>query len=296
MSRPVQTISPETAMADAASLCDQEAIGSVVVIEDTRPIGIVTSADFVKVLGNISNPGSHAVAEFMSSPVTTIQSEATLGEAVDTMYDNDISRLVVIEDESLVGLISTDDIAETVPQILHRSELTSTSGKHRYRVRPGTAYEHDEWTYESMASSDRNISVGDRVEFGKAITEQDVRSFAALSGDTNRLHLDEEYASGTRFGQRIVHGTLVSSLISAALARLPGVTIYVSQDLSFLAPVDIGESVTAVCEIVKEVGRNKYLVTTDVVDSSGTRVIEGQAVVLIDAPPEEASIEIEAIS
>lgn len=295
MSRPVRTVDPETSMADAASTCDREAIGSVVVVEDTRPVGIVTSADFVGVLGTVTEPGRHAVGEFMSAPVRTIGPEATLGDAVDTMREDDISRLVVVEDGTPVGLVSTDDIAATVPQILHRSELTVTPGEHQYRVRPETAYEHEEWTYESMAASDRHVSVGDRVEFRKAITEQDVRSFAALSGDTNRLHLDEEYASGTRFGRRIVHGTLVSSLISAALARLPGVTIYVSQDLSFLAPVDIGETVTAVCEIAEALGRNKYLVTTDVVDDSDTRVIEGQAVVLIDDLPETASIEIEAI-
>jgi acyl dehydratase len=213
----------------------------------------------------------------------------------DVDPDKTLAMSIVVDDGTLVGLITTDGIARVVPQLLHRSELSVRTAEHRYRVRPETAYELDDWKYESMAASDRHVSVGDRVEFSKTITEQDVRSFAAVSGDTNRLHLDDDYAGGTRFGRRIVHGTLVSNLISAALARLPGVTIYVSQDLSFLAPLDIGDTATAVCEIADDLGREKYLITTDVVDESGSVVIEGQGVVLIDDPPEEASIRMEVL-
>jgi acyl dehydratase len=140
------------------------------------------------------------------------------------------------------------------------------------------------------------VSVGDRVTFEKTLSEQDVRTFAAASGDTNRLHLDSEYAEGTRFGRRIVHGTLVSGLISAALARLPGVSIYVSQDLSFLAPVDIGDRVRAVCEIVDSLDSNKYTLTTDVFDEDDTQVVEGQAVVLVDELPETGRVEVETLA
>lgn len=153
-----------------------------------------------------------------------------------------------------------------------------------------------DWVVTSLGVSEKHVTVGDKVEFSKTLTEQDVRTFAGLSGDTNRLHLDEEYAAGTRFRRRIVHGTLVSGLISAALARLPGVSIYVSQDLSFLDPVGIGDRVTAVCEVVEGLGEQKYTLTTDVFDSDGTQVIGGQAVVLIDRPPETASIDVEPIS
>jgi acyl dehydratase len=125
------------------------------------------------------------------------------------------------------------------------------------------------------------------------VVEQDVRTFAAASGDTNRLHLDDEFAAGTRFGRRIVHGTLVSGLISAALARLPGLTIYLSQDLSFRAPVDIGERVTAVCEVVGSIDTNKYELTTDVLDSEGETVVEGQAAVLVDDLPDAGKIDVE---
>lgn len=132
--------------------------------------------------------------------------------------------------------------------------------------------------------------------FSKALAEADVESFADASGDTNRLHLDEEYAEDTRFGRRIAHGTLVSGLVSAALARIPGVTIYLSQDLSFLAPVDIGDRVTAVCMVVESLSPGKYGLTTDVLGPDGSRVIEGEATVLVDDAPAAGEIAFEAIA
>lgn len=296
MSCPVETVSPETTAAEAAKQCDKNRIGSVVVIEDDTPAGIVTSADFVRLLGDEAEPESRAVHEFMSSPVITIQFDAPLSEAVGTMQEHGISRLVAMDDDTITGIITTDDISHAVPQLLQRSELTSSERLHHYRIRQETSYEQPDWEFECKCASEDQVSVGDTVEFSKPITEEDVRTFAAVSGDTNRLHLDEEYALGTRFGRRIVHGTLVGSLISAALARLPGLTIYVSQDLSFLSPVDIGNRVTAVCEVVEALGRNKYTLTTDVLNEDHTRVIEGQAVVLIDSPAEMEKLEIEAIA
>lgn len=76
---------------------------------------------------------------------------------------------------------------------------------------------------------------------------------------------------------------------------VPGLTIYVSQDLSFLAPADIGKRVTAECEVVDDLGRDKYQLTTDVVNRNDERVIEGQAVVLIDDLPEPERVAIKAI-
>ena len=295
MSRPVATVTSETTAAQAARQCAESDIGSVVVVEDNRPTGTVTSADFVRLLGDEPDPELLAVREFMSAPVITIQFDAPLGAAVTTMREHGISRLVALEDETIRGIVTTDDIAHAVPQLLQRSELTPSEKSHKFRVRQEAAYEQPDWEFECRCASDQQVTVGDTVEFSKPLTEQDVRTFAAVSGDTNRLHLDEEYAGGTRFGRRIVHGTLVGSLISAALARLPGLTIYVSQTLSFLAPVGIGEQVTAVCEIVEDLGRNKYTLITDVVDQEGTRVIEGQAVVLIDPPTEMDEPEVEAI-
>ncbi len=143
-----------------------------------------------------------------------------------------------------------------------------------------------EWTVEISEDHPDRLGVGDRVEFSKRISDEDVKQFAAASGDTNPLHLDDEFAGKTRFRGRIAHGTLVGGLISAALARLPGLTIYLSQDLEFHNPVRIGDRVTAEVEIVEDLGDDQYRLTTRVVDEDDV-VIDGEAVVLIDDLPED---------
>jgi len=143
-----------------------------------------------------------------------------------------------------------------------------------------------EWHVELTESERGRLGVGDRVEFTKTIFEDDVQAFAAASGDTNPLHLDDEFASKTRFKGRIAHGTLVGGLISAGLARLPGLTIYLSQDLEFHNPVRVGDRLTAVCEIVEDLGDDQYRLTTRVRDGD-TVIIDGEAVVLVDELPDE---------
>lgn len=159
---------------------------------------------------------------------------------------------------------------------------------------PELTYSKSEWTFERSDEGDGVVSVGDRIRFSKRLTEEEIRVFADASGDTNRLHLDSDFAERTRFGRQIVHGTLVSGVISAALARLPGLTIYLSQDLQFLGPVDIGETVTAICEVVEDLGDGRYRLTTVVEDEDGETVIDGEAIVLIDEVPEDALDEADA--
>jgi len=142
------------------------------------------------------------------------------------------------------------------------------------------------WQAETTAETPEELSVGDRFEFTKTISEEEVTQFAAVSGDTNPLHLDDEFAEETRFDGRIVHGTLVGGLISAALARIPGLVVYLSQDLEFHNPVRIGETLTAECEIVEDLGNNQYRLTTQV-RNGDELAIDGEAVVLIDSAPEE---------
>ena len=143
-----------------------------------------------------------------------------------------------------------------------------------------------EWHAESTAESAGELSVGDRFEFTKTITENDVKWFAAASGDTNPLHLDDEFAEQTRFKGRIAHGTLVGGLISAALARVPGVVVYLSQDLEFHNPVRIDDRVTAKCEVIEDLGNNQYRLRTRVMKGEDA-AIDGEAVILIDELPED---------
>ena len=123
----------------------------------------------------------------------------------------------------------------------------------------------------------------------KTITETDIILFSAVSTDTNAIHLDEEYAKTTRFGTRIVQGFLTASLISSALAnRLPGPgTIFLAQNMKFLAPVHPGDTVTATLTVL-EVDYVKNKVRIETVCTVGEkRVVEGEALVLAPARPKE---------
>jgi 3-hydroxybutyryl-CoA dehydratase len=128
------------------------------------------------------------------------------------------------------------------------------------------------------------FNIGDAAEVSKTITDEDVRAFAELTGDRNPVHLDEEYASTTRFGRRIAHGMLGASLISTVLAsELPGAgSVYLSQTLRFNAPVYLEDTVTARVT-VKHVREDKPVVTLETVcvNQRGERVVEGEAVVLV---------------
>ena len=98
-----------------------------------------------------------------------------------------------------------------------------------------------------------DLSIGMEAIFAKTITEADVLMFAAVSGDTNPLHLNAEFAEKTRFQQRIVHGMLTTSLWSTLVGtRLPGPgSAYMGQEINFLKPVYIGDTVTAKLTITK---------------------------------------------
>lgn len=147
---------------------------------------------------------------------------------------------------------------------------------------PSVFYEAEGWSHERSVDHRADIDVGDYVRFTKQITEADVDAFARLSGDTNRLHLDDEFAADTRFGSRIAHGTLVSGMISAALARLPGMVIYLSQNLEFKGPVGIGTEVTARVEVLETRGDDRFRLETTVETADGETVVDGEAEVLID--------------
>jgi acyl dehydratase len=146
------------------------------------------------------------------------------------------------------------------------------------RIEPGG--DLPEWDVEFHGDDDE-LSVGDRIRFTKTLAEADVDRFAAASGDTNPIHLDDEWASETRFGGRIVHGILASGLISAALARLPGSVIYLSQDVEFRAPVRLGDRVTAEVEAVESLGGGRFRLRT-LVKKGEDVVIDGEAVILVD--------------
>ncbi len=95
------------------------------------------------------------------------------------------------------------------------------------------------------------LKVGDSAKFSKTISESDVYLFAGITGDFNPAHVDEDYAKNTYFKRRIAHGMLTASFISTVIGTmLPGPgTIYMHQAVNFLAPVYIGDTITACAEI-----------------------------------------------
>tara|TARA_R110001583_G_C5519993_1_gene397499 strand:- start:142 stop:573 length:432 start_codon:yes stop_codon:yes gene_type:complete len=98
-----------------------------------------------------------------------------------------------------------------------------------------------------------DLSVGQSASYAKTITDADVVLFAGVTGDDNPVHINAEYAAGTIFKQRIAHGMLSAGLISAVLGtRMPGPgAIYIDQQLSFKAPVHIGDTVVATATVLE---------------------------------------------
>ena len=122
-----------------------------------------------------------------------------------------------------------------------------------------------------------SFRVGERTTFRKTVTEADVILMAGISGDMNPLHIDEEYARRTRFKARVAQGVLTVSIVSAANTLLTGPGFsYLGQELKFLAPVRIGDTVSATSEIV-EVRADKQIlrVRTTVRNQHGEMVADG---------------------
>ena len=127
------------------------------------------------------------------------------------------------------------------------------------------------------------VKIGDSASLTKRFTDEDVRKFAAISGDKNPVHLDEEYAARTQFKKRIVHGMLTAGLISAVLGtKLPGEgSIYLGQTINFRAPVYLDDAITATVTVIK-VHERKPIVTLETFckNQDDVIVLDGEAVLL----------------
>jgi 3-hydroxybutyryl-CoA dehydratase len=132
-----------------------------------------------------------------------------------------------------------------------------------------------------------DLTIGHSAELTRTVTAADIETFAEVTGDTNPLHLDDAYAATTPFGQRIAHGMLTASYISAVLGTQlsgPG-SIYVSQSLRFRRPVKIGDVVTATATITDiDLVRARVTLETKCV-VAGKTVIDGEATVIAQRRP-----------
>lgn len=130
------------------------------------------------------------------------------------------------------------------------------------------------------------FNVGDKASTTKTISETDVYLFAGITGDLNPAHTNETWAKQTKFGGRIAHGMLTGGLISAVLGmQLPGPgTIYLQQTLKFLAPVRMGDTITASVEVIEIIENKRLRLSTIATNQDGVTVVEGEALV---SPPRE---------
>lgn len=134
-------------------------------------------------------------------------------------------------------------------------------------------------TYES-------IQIGDSYSTTRVISAEDVDKFAEVTGDDNPIHLDEEYARNSRFGQRVVHGVLLLGLISKVLGRdFPGHgSVAVGISCRFLRPVPVGSEVTVEVKIAEKIEKRKYLKARVFIYLDGKMALGGEGTVI---PPSE---------
>jgi len=129
-----------------------------------------------------------------------------------------------------------------------------------------------------------NIELGVIVKFSKTITKEDIIAFAQISGDNNPLHLDPNYAKTTRFKKPIAHGMLTASFISALIGTKFPNLIYLSQNLKFIKPVYIADTITASAKVIaKKEGKDIFTLQTICTNQDNVIVIDGTAVVMSDS-------------
>lgn len=124
------------------------------------------------------------------------------------------------------------------------------------------------------------LKIGMSAVYSRTITDTDLRNFSGVTGDTNPMHLNEEYAKTTYFKGCIVHGFLTASLLSTVIGtKLPGPgCIYVSQTLFFKAPVHVGETVYAKAEVIKLLPEKRRVTLRTTCTVKNVIVLDGEAV------------------
>ena len=127
------------------------------------------------------------------------------------------------------------------------------------------------------------FDVGRNASFSKTISESDVYMFAGITGDFNPIHVDAEKSKDSIFGKRIVHGILVTGFLSTIIGTsMPGEgTIYMEQDIKFVKPVYIGDTITAVVRIAEVLNEEKKILKLDTIirNQNNDIVCDGYAVV-----------------
>lgn len=128
------------------------------------------------------------------------------------------------------------------------------------------------------------IEIGETASITKMISEADIVNYAGIIGDFNPIHVNPEYAKTTMFGERIAHGMLTASFISTLVGCcIPGMNaLYLSQEVKFVRPVKIGDTITATAEVCEKIdAKRRVIMTTTITNQRGEIVISGKAVTMV---------------
>jgi 3-hydroxybutyryl-CoA dehydratase len=137
---------------------------------------------------------------------------------------------------------------------------------------------------EQVNMSYAEIEVGTRASFRRRITNQDIDDFGHLCGDVSPLHTDNTYAACTMYGERLVHGMFLASLVSCLVGmHLPGSrSVCLSQSFDFVGPVYAGDEVEVIGEVVKKQDATQTLVIrTEVLALPDRAAVRGKAMVRV---------------
>lgn len=168
------------------------------------------------------------------------------------------------------------------PQRLCKSNILAGSSGLRDVIRTDMSEEKRDYS-EFYGYKFEDLEIGMSAAIGHTVNDADILMFAGVSGDTNPVHLNNEFAESTMFEGRIAHGMLSASFISAVFGtKLPGPgCIYLAQSLKFKAPVKVGDTVVArvtVCELVRE---KRRVIFDTVCTVRGKVVLDGQAEIFV---------------
>jgi len=128
-----------------------------------------------------------------------------------------------------------------------------------------------------------DIKPGDRSAFSKTVSEADIFAFCGITGDFNPIHVDEVFAKQSRWEGRIAHGMLVAAMVTQTLSAILGEgAIHVSQEVSFKAPVRIGDTITVVSEVTEKMEDKRRVIVSSVwTNQDGVTVITGRGELLL---------------
>ena len=123
----------------------------------------------------------------------------------------------------------------------------------------------------------RQYNVGDTCTYRQVINDKMVRGYADMTGDYNKIHVDDAFAKQTKFGQRIAHGGIMFGMISKVVgSEMPGFgTVFLSQLINYRAPVFIDDTISLEATITELLAKHVARISTVLKKQTGQIVIDG---------------------